>query len=191
MSSTTISRSYAQALLEMGRRNGEADAYADAFNELDAALLSDGKIRLFLETPKIDVATKQAAVRKALEGRVPESFLRFVLVVLSKHRQRLLREIRELFLTLLDQDEDRVNAQITLAREPDQETVQAITDRLSKMLGNKTVVPQVRVNPAIVGGVIVKYGDRVLDGSIRRQLTSLKREMMRAGLPEKAVSAEI
>ncbi|HSH45642.1 MAG TPA: ATP synthase F1 subunit delta [Longimicrobiales bacterium] len=185
MRDTTISRSYAEALLELGQRSGEAEAYADAFGELDAAVSADPKVRLFLETPKIEASVKQEALRKALEGRVPETFLRFLMVVLAKHRQGLLEAIRQEYEAQLDQRADRVNAQITLARDPDEATVAEIRDRLSKMLG-KTVVPHVRVNPGIVGGIIVKYGDRVLDGSIRRQLRSLRREMMHAGLPERA-----
>jgi F-type H+-transporting ATPase subunit delta len=58
-----------------------------------------------------------------------------------------------------------------------------ISDRLSTLLG-KDVVPHITVNPAILGGLVVRFGDRAMDGSLRRQLLSLKREMMNAGLPE-------
>lgn len=188
MRDVTIGRSYAEALLELGRRHDEAEAYAEAFGELDAALLDDARIRRFLETPKIEQSAKQAAVRKALEGKVPERFLHFLVVVLSKHRQALLHTIREQYEALLDERADRVHAEITMAREPAEGAVADISRQLSGMLG-KTVVPHVKVDPAIVGGVIVKYGDRVLDGSIRRQLASLKREMMHAGLPQPAAGA--
>lgn len=181
MRDATIGRGYAEALLELGERHDEAEAYGTAFRELDRALMSDPQIGRFLETPKVETAAKQEAVRKALEGKVPETFLRFVIVVLAKHRQRLLHVIREQYDALLDAKADRVHAEITLAREPEESTVRQIVDRLSKMLG-KTVVAHVVVNPAIVGGIIVKYGDRVLDGSVRRQLVSLRREMMHAGL---------
>ena len=187
MRDATIARSYAEALLELGERHGETAAYAAAFGELDAALGTDQRIRRFLETPKIDAAAKQAALRKALDGKVPESFVRFLLVVLAKRRQGLLHGIREAYDALLDERADRVHAQITLARPADDAMLKEIGDRLTEMLG-KTVVPHVVVNPAIVGGIIVKYGDRVLDGSVRRQLVSLKREMMHAGLPSEAVA---
>jgi F-type H+-transporting ATPase subunit delta len=181
----TIARNYAEALLELGERNGEAEAYGSAFGELDRALGDDPLIRRFMETPKVDQSAKQAAVRNALEGKTPEMFLRFLMVMIGKHRQGLLHEVREQYDALLDRRADRVHAQITLARPADEATVKEIGDRLSKMLG-KEVVPHIQVNPALVGGIIVKWGDRVLDGSLRRQLLSLKREMMHATLPQEA-----
>lgn len=188
MGDATIGRNYAAVLLQLGQRSGESSAYAAAFAELDAALMGDERIRRFLETPKIEQSAKQAALRKALEGKVPETFLRFVAVVVSNRRQGLLHVIRQQYEALLDERADRVHAQVTLAHQPDEATVTEIGDRLSTML-ETTVVPHVKVNPAIVGGIIVKYGDRVLDGSVRRQLVSLRREMMHAGLPEQAAGA--
>lgn len=187
MRDATIARNYAEALLELGRRHNEAETYAAAFGELDRAMADEPLIRRFMETPKIEQSAKQAAVRAALEGKVPGTFLRFLMVVIAKHRQGLLHEVREQYDTLLDREAGRVHARITLARPADAATAKEIGDRLSKMLG-KQVVPHVQVNPAIVGGIIVKWGDRVLDGSVRRQLLSLKREMLHAGLPHGAAA---
>jgi F-type H+-transporting ATPase subunit delta len=178
----TIARNYAAALFELGQEHGEAEAYADAFNALDEVLASD-RIRNFLETPKVETSDKQAALRKALEGRVPDRFLRFVLVVVAKRRQAVLPAIREEYRELLDAALGRLHASVTLAREPDGEVERVISDRLSTLLG-KDVVPHITVNPAILGGLVVRFGDRAMDGSLRRQLLSLKREMMNAGLPE-------
>lgn len=182
MRSPTIARNYAGALYELGARSGEAEDYAEAFRTLTDALGSDPRIGRFLETPKIEAKAKESALRQALEGRVPERFLRFVLVVIRKGRQSLLSEIEAAYQEILDVHAGRIHAQVTLAREPDPATERLIADRLSEMLG-LTVVPHVRVNPDILGGVVVRYGDRAMDGSVRRQLVSLKRQMMRAGLP--------
>lgn len=184
----TIGRNYAQALFELGEKHGETEAYRTAFGQLDQVLTEgDGRVRQFLETPKIDDATKQRVLRSALEGRVPERFLRFLQVVIAKGRQRLLHGVREQYDAILDEKSGRVHAQVTLAREPDEATVREIGERLSGMLG-KTVVPHVTVNPSLVGGIVVRYGDRVLDGSVRRQLLSLKREMLSAGLPAESAA---
>ena len=189
MRDATIARAYAGALLELGSRHGEAEAYAAAFRQLRDALGTDGPIARFLETPRIDVAAKQAAVRKSFQGKAPERFVRFLLVVIAKRRQGLLAEIQGQYEQLLDEQAGRIHAEVTLAREPDAALERVITERLSSILG-KTVEPRFTVNPAIVGGLVVRFGDRVLDGSIRRQLVSLRREMMHAGLPAlPAVSA--
>ena len=183
MRDQTIARNYASALFELGERHGEGEAYAGAFRSLHEALGSDKRIRRFLETPKVEAAAKERVVREALRGQVPERFLRFVLVVMSKRRQRLLGLIRSEYQAMLDEAAGRVHAEVTLARQPDEATEELIAERLSRMLG-KTVVPHITVNPEILGGLVVRYGDRAMDGSLRRQLLSLKREMMHASLPE-------
>lgn len=183
MRDATIARNYAGALLELGLRHGEQEAYGASFRQLAEALEGNDRVRHFLETPKISTAAKQAAVRRALEGKVTERFLRFVLVVMAKGRQRLLGRIRAEYQEMIDAHAGRIHAEVTLARQPDAGTERAIADRLSVMLG-KTVEPHFTVNPAILGGLVVRYGDHLMDGSLRRQLLSLKREMMHAGLPE-------
>lgn len=182
MRNRTIARNYAAALFELGQRHDEAQAYADAFDALDE-VLADERVLQFLETPKVEAADKQAALRTALEGRVPERFLNFLMVVVNKRRQDVLPGIRSEYREMLDAAVGRVHANVTLAREPDDEVEQVISRRLTALLG-KDVVPHITVNPAILGGLVVRYGDRAMDGSLRRQLLTLKREMMNAGLPE-------
>jgi F-type H+-transporting ATPase subunit delta len=179
----TIGRNYAEALFELGQRHGEAEAYAEAFEGLGELLGSEPRIRQFLDTPQIDPGPKLEVLRTALEGRVPDRFLRFVLVVVGKRRQRVLPEIREQYQQILDEAAGRIHAEVTLARKPDADAETMIAKRLSALL-DKEVRPRIRVDPAILGGLVVRFGDRALDGSIRRQLVSLRREMMHAYLPE-------
>lgn len=183
MRDRTIARNYAAALFELGLKHDEDEAYAGAFRALSQVLASDPRIQRFLATPKVETPAKEAAIREALGGRVPERFLRFVLVVTRKRRQVLLPLIAEEFQAMVDERSGRIHASVTLAREPDEATVALIAERLTTILG-KTVVPHVRVDPAIIGGLVVRYGDRALDGSLRRQLVSLKRDMMNATLPD-------
>lgn len=183
MRDRTVARNYASALFDLGAEHGEQESYGQAFRSLSEALESEPRFERFLATPKLEAPAKETVVRRALEGRVPERFLRFVLVVLRKRRQGLLPLIGEEYRTLVDAASGRVHATVTLARTPDEATEQLIADRLSSMLG-KTVVPHIRVDPQILGGLVVRYGDHALDGSLRRQLVSLKRDMMRATLPD-------
>ena len=99
-----------------------------------------------------------------------------------------LTDLGKQYVERLMSSDEIVEAERQLGAEgADEATVREIGDRLTKMLGRQ-VVPHVTVNPAIVGGIIVKYGDRVLDGSLRRRLLSLKREMLHARLPHDAAT---
>lgn len=187
MRASTVARSYAEALLELaGRHNVEAD-FARAFNALSDLLASDRRVRAFIETPKIDVDAKKQVLRTALEGRVSPLFLNFVMVVLDKRRQRLLEEIGAAYHELLDEKQGLLNVQVTVAHALDERTRDEIVQKLSRVLGRR-VVPHVRVDPAILGGVVIRYGDRVLDGSLRRRLVSLRDRLLNTGLAAAGVS---
>lgn len=176
MRDSTVSRSYAEALFELGEREGDQEAFARAVDAL-AELLASDKVRRFLETPKIPLQAKKEAAKRVLAGRFPASLVTFVLVVLDKRRQRLLTEIAMQYQTLLDEKLGRVRVDVTLASEPDERLEEEIAAELSRLLG-RTAIPQIRVDEAILGGIVVRYGDKLLDGSLRRQLLALRRRLM-------------
>ena len=94
-----------------------------------------------------------------------------------KRRQMLIPEIAAEYRMMIDESEDRVHVNVTVAREPAQPEKDALVKQLSRLFG-KRVVPHISLNPAILGGVIVKVGDTVMDGSVRRRLASLKQRML-------------
>ena len=181
MRNTTVPRSYAAALFDLGEKHGAHDDLAAGLNTLTQILDSDATVRGFLHTPKIEVARKQEVLRGALGAHVSPLFMNFIMVVLQKRRQRLLRDIARAYGELLDVKMNRVHAQVTLAHEPDDATETRIAAELSRIMG-KPVVPHVHVNPDILGGIVVRYGDRIMDGSLRRRLVGLRHSLMDAAL---------
>jgi len=179
---TTVARSYAEALFELGQRHRQLEVYADALNVVTGLLETQPQIRTFLESPTVEPAAKKGVLTDALGNRVPRPFLNFLLVVIDKGRQRLLPEIAREYNALLDEHLGRVHVQVTLAREADARTSEEIKAALSSALG-RTVVPHFRVDPRIIGGLIVRYEDRVLDGSLRSRLNTLRRQLLAAELP--------
>jgi F-type H+-transporting ATPase subunit delta len=179
----TIARSYAAVLFELGERHDTHDEFVVGLDVLRGLLASDPRIPVFLETPKIDIATKAAAMEAALRDRVSSLFLNFVLVVLRKRRQRLFRAMAAEYRTLLDEKLGRAHAEVTLAHDPDEAGEALLEAELTRIFG-RPVTPQVRIQPDILGGIIVRYGDRLLDGSLRRRLLSLRRRLVEATLPE-------
>ncbi len=182
MRETTIARSYAEALFELGERHRAHEAFARAFHEVVALLEHEPRVRLFLQTPKIELADKKAALRSAFQGRVSPLFLNFLLVVLDKRRPRLLPAIAAEYDLLLDDASGRVHVQVTLAREVDERTEEDLRAELTRILG-RTVIAHVHVNPRILGGLVVQYGDKVIDASLRRRLASLRRRLLETPLP--------
>ena len=177
MEQSTIARSYASALFELGQRTGDLEVYARALAAVNALLDGDRRIRDFLRSPRIRVDEKKQVLQQAFAGRVPPLFLNFLLVVLDKRRQRLLRPIGREFDLLLDERLGRVNVQVTLAHSPDAAELTEITANLTRLVG-KAVIPHVQIDRSILGGIIVRYSDRLLDGSLRRRLVSLRSRLL-------------
>ena len=188
MRSSIVARSYAEALFELGERQNAHDDFAQGLNTVTSLLESDARGRAFLETPKIEVAHKKAALRQALQSHVSPVFLNFLLVVLEKRRQKLLRGIAAEYRELLDEKLGRLHVQVSMAHEPDEQTEQTVISELSRILG-RTVIPHITVDPSLLGGIVVRYGDNVMDGSLRRQLLSLRQRLVQASLPAAAHSA--
>ena len=177
MRSSTIARNYAEALLELAKRAKDLRGWGTLLQGIAEAMEREQSLRRFLETPRVSAALKKEILRKALLDRAPSKFVRFVESVVSHRRQMLIPEIAQEYMNLVDHVENRMHANVTVAREADEKTRQLIADRLGKVF-NKTVIPHLTVDSRIIGGVVVRVGDTVMDGSVRRKLGALRHRML-------------
>ena len=177
MNEERIGRNYAEALLTLARKNGEQEEWGALIDAISVGMREDHTLRTFLESPKLSAARKIELLKKALGKKVPPLFLRFLETVIMKRRQMLIPEIASEYRSLIDESEDRVHVNVTVAREPAEPEKDALVKQLSRLFG-KRVVPHISLNPAILGGVIVKVGGTVMDGSVRRRLASLRQRML-------------
>ncbi len=182
MRDETVARNYAETLFELASRNESLEAYGDGIETVASLLDEDPRFRAFLETPRIDDEEKKTVLKKAFGDVLPKHVLNFVLVAIDKRRQRLLRSIAQQYHLLLDAHMGREHVQVTVARPVEDATREVITERLSQALGKKAI-PHIRVDPAIVGGLVVRTGDTIYDGSVRRRLDGMRRRMLEAELP--------
>ena len=186
MRDETVSRNYAETLFELASRNDALEEYGAGLEVVARLLDEDPKFRMFIETPRIEDGDRKALIRKVFGDALPTHVLNFVLVTIDKRRQRLLRGISRQYQLLLDEAMGREHVEVTLAREADQATQDLIASRLSTALG-KTAIPHVRVKPEIIGGLIVRTRDTILDGSVRRRLEGMRRQLLHAELPSGAL----
>jgi F-type H+-transporting ATPase subunit delta len=179
MREPTIARNYAEALVALARKAGDLAGWGSMISDVADAIARDERLRLFLESPRADVDTKNAVIAKAFQDRMPRLFVRFLQSIIRHRRQALISNISIEYHALVDEIENRVHAQVTVAREPDQQLQRVVTERLSGVLG-KTVVPHFRVDESILGGTVIRIGDTVMDGSVRRRLNRLRQRLVPA-----------
>ncbi|HEX9280599.1 MAG TPA: F0F1 ATP synthase subunit delta [Gemmatimonadales bacterium] len=177
MRHATIARNYAQALFAAAEAQDAVERFGELMDAVAGAVQADPKIAIVLDSPRVAKALKAELLERALGRTAPKEFVRFLQAVVRRGRQGLLSEISQAYQELVDRKLNRVHAGVVLARETDNELQQQVTERLTKVL-SKEVRAHFRTEPAILGGVVVRVGDRIYDGSVRRRLAVLKRRML-------------
>ncbi|OYV65498.1 MAG: ATP synthase F1 subunit delta [Gemmatimonadetes bacterium 21-71-4] len=175
MRDVTIAENYAQALFALAGQAGDLHGWEALVGGLADAMGRDRTLRLFLESPRIAAADKNRVLAQAF-AKAPRRFVLFLQAVVHNRRQMLMPQIAAAYMDLVDGVEGRIHAQVTVARETPDADRDAIARQLSKVFG-KQVVAHLSVQPAILGGAIVRVGDYVMDGSVRKRLV-----LLRAGL---------
>ncbi len=174
-------RNYTDALFMLAKRHEGVEAFG-----IGAALvervLEDGRVREFLATPRVSLAQKKSAITRAFETSIPPLLLRFLHVVVEKGRQGLIPAILSAYAALLDRHRGIRHVDVSVARPLSEPESRELNDRLSAAIGDK-VIPHVQVRPQIIGGIVIREGDTVYDGSLKRQLDGMRRSLMAVELP--------
>ena len=180
MRAGTIARVYAETLLRSADRHGLVESVDESVRGLTSVLAASAELRRFLSAPQIQAADKRALVRSSLSERLDPLLVRFLELVIEKHRERLLEEILTAWTEILDVRANRQSAAVTTALPADPELVARVRAALERATG-KTIVLEERVDPSLLGGLVVRTGDTVIDGSLKSRLTTLRLRLRTAG----------
>lgn len=173
MRDASIARNYAEALLTLAGKAKDQAGFGALISALGDAVSGDRTLQQFLAAPQVTAQEKNAVLGKALEGKAPRAFVLFVQKLVTNRRQMLIPDVATEYHSLLDAAEGRVHARVTVARAYDAAATESLAKALSAALA-KMVVPHVTVDERIIGGVVVRVGDRVMDGSIKRKIGKLR-----------------
>jgi F-type H+-transporting ATPase subunit delta len=176
VSATTIARNYAEALFELGERSGHTDGYAELVDAVAGAVETTPEVQSVLMSPRVPKAEKVRLLGAALKG-APRDFVLFLQALVKRGRQQFLREISGEYQALLDVKYNRIRAGVTLAHPADPALQREIQEALSRELG-KEVIAAFHVDPEILGGTVVRVDERIHDGSVRRRMTKLRRQLL-------------
>lgn len=176
MRAVTIARNYAEALFDLGERSGESERYADLIGAVASAVETTPKVQAVLMSPRVPKRDKAQLLGSALRD-APREFVLFLQAIIKRGRQQLLSEIAAEYHALLDVKLNRIRAGVTLARPADGSLRRTIQEALSRQLGKK-VIASFSEDPVILGGVVVRVGERIHDGSVRRRMTKLRRALL-------------
>jgi F-type H+-transporting ATPase subunit delta len=173
-----IARVYARALFEAAMDKGKLDAIRDQLGQFVDALNENREMQLFLFSPSFSSAEKIEALKSAVTDAEPE-FLNFLELLLERGRMPVIFRIRRQFDALWAKENKRLGVTVTSAVELDPEIAKRIGAEIEEQTGN-TVELESRVDPDILGGLVVQVGNMVLDTSIRNRLEKLRKSVASA-----------
>jgi F-type H+-transporting ATPase subunit delta len=178
LSDVTVARNYAEALFDLGERTGQTERYLELLDATAAAIEQSPELESVMMSPRVPKGEKARLLGAALQDVAPREFVLFIQAVVKRGRQLLFRPMVDELQALLDVKLNRVRAGVTLARPADERVRQEIADALSQAFG-KEVIATFYTDPAILGGTVVRVGERIFDGSVRRRLAALRRQLIR------------
>ena len=173
-----IARVYARALFEAAKDLGKLDTIRDQLGQFVDALNENQEMQLFLFSPSFSSAEKIEALGRAVTDAEPE-FLNFLELLLDKGRIPVIFRIQRQYNAMWDKENKRLGVTVTSAVELDPQVAKRISDEIEEQTGN-TVELTSRVDPDILGGLVVQVGNMILDTSIQNRLEKLRKSVASA-----------
>ncbi len=179
MAAISQARRYAQAALELGLERNDLDAWRRDLGAL-ADFWADAGQRAYLEDVKLGKEARLARARETLGPFIGPGALNMALVLLSRGRSSLIPYIARAFADLEQRREHSVTASVTSTVELSEDQRTALRAQLSAQTG-KEVMLETHVDPAILGGLVIKIGDQLLDLSVTARLGRLREQVVGRG----------
>jgi len=174
MAGLSSAKRYAQAVFDIARDRREVDLWDSDLQVLEETLKNE-ELRAFLEQASIPISAKVRVIREALEGvsRLAQNLL---CLLASRGRLGLLPQLREQYLHHLNSYHGREETLVVSAVPLDSREREMVSNLLRGMV-NKEIVLHTRVDPEILGGLIIQFGGKYVDGSVRGKLHGLRRQL--------------
>lgn len=172
---------YARALFEVASERGVLDTVRQQLAQFTDALSGDRQLDTFFVSPYLSTAQKRDGLHRMVEG-ADETFMTFLETLVERQRMPEIFHVRTRYEELWESEMRLLPVEVTSAVALDEATVRSIGERIGSGTGNTIQLTTV-IDPDILGGVVLRVGNVILDASIRNRLNQLRKEVARARLP--------
>ena len=173
-----IAQVYARALFEVAKEHGLLDQVRDDLNEFAQALSDTHQLAVFFFSPYFSTEEKKEGLKRVVTGAEPV-FMNFLEALIERHRMPAIFRIRDDYQELWEDERHLLPVEVTSAIELDNATVTEIGNRIGEQT-KRTVELSSKVDPDILGGIVLRVGNVILDASIRARLEQLRKQVSRA-----------
>ena len=173
-----IAAVYARSLFEVAKEQGKLDSVREQLGEFADALEETRELQVFFFSPYFSTTEKQDGLDRAVSG-ADEVIVNFLKLLIENHRMPVIFRLRRAYDALWEQENQRLPVTITSAVTLDEATVKSIGDAIGRQTGQQVELTA-NVDPDVLGGLIVRVGNSILDASIRNRLENLRRSVAHA-----------
>ena len=173
-----IAQVYARSLFEVAKEHEELDEVHDQLGEFADALDESRELQMFFFSPYFSSEEKKEGIDKVVDG-ANERFLNFLKLIAERHRVPAIFRIRREYDGLWRQENRLLEVRVTSAMPLDDETVKSIGQRIEEQTGQRIDL-DANVDPDVIGGLVLRVGNMVMDASVRGRLERLRKEVARA-----------
>lgn len=179
MKNLAIARRYAKALLLIGKEDGNAETYREELGGFASLLGENPNLEQALTNPLYEFGQRRKILDTLLEKMSPSKvFTSFIMLLFDKRRIGFVADINGFYGRYADELKGVARANLVSATELPDETVEKIRAALSKRTG-KDIILETEQDPSLIGGIVTRIGDLVLDGSIKTQLLNMSESLKR------------
>lgn len=176
MATDELVRGYAEALFSVVRAEGEIDRVEDELYRVGKLVESNHELAQAISDKSVDRSQRVKVLEELLAGKVSEHTLGLLTFIVAQGRARRLSEILEELSAMAARSRNSVIAEVRSATPLDADQRTQLAEALAKNTGKKIEL-KVLVDPSLIGGVVAKVGDTVIDGSVKRRLEQLKEQV--------------
>jgi ATP synthase F1 delta subunit len=173
-----IARVYARSLFEVAQEYGQLDTIRDQLAQFADALNTNRQVAIFFFSPYFSGDEKKAGLDRMLSGAEP-AFMNFLQALIERHRMPAIFRIRATFDQMWEEENRLLPVQVTSAVPLDEQTVNSIGQRIGEQTG-RTIELSSEVDDGIIGGIVLRVGNVILDASIRNRLEQLRKQVAQA-----------
>jgi F-type H+-transporting ATPase subunit delta len=173
-----IARVYARSLFEVAQEHSKLDEVREQLGQFADALQDNRELQVFFFSPYFSTEEKKEGLGKLLDG-ADDAVLNFLELLVEKHRTPAIFRIRNAFETLWERENKLLGVEITSAIELDDEIARRIGDQIGEQTGQRVELTKT-VDPDILGGLVLRVGNSILDASIRNRLDNLRKSVAKA-----------
>jgi F-type H+-transporting ATPase subunit delta len=170
---------YARALLDLANEQKQAEATGEELRELGLIIEGNKSLGSFLSDPGISAGDRTALLNKVFKGKVSQLVMNTMGVLNSKGRLGLLHGITEAYGELLDEQLGKIEVDVTVAQKLGAADLEQVRQRIGQALKKDAIVHQY-VDEKIIGGMVLRVDDKLIDASVKHQLETMKRKMLMA-----------